>query len=328
MNVMIREEGKAWPFASRGVEKDIRPAIIETLRAAIEIGRAFGIGYFNMLLRGAQDTKYLKPAHVNSLSYGALASISREAISRVFHYMVDEGLLASPNDSYATFTITDKGRNFLESPTDVYVQGTYLKVTARESFMYQRLRAFRKAVAEKQQTQEYQVYTDFTMDRVVMRNPETALQLSALPGMNAFKLDAFGEELLNVVQEGLKEYREVAYRRNQYFNSKPDHQYVKKLVDENKTFAEICKSMTYEYARVENILVDLSETQDLNVISWIEAHVSSKQLFRGTEFFRAAKTRDIHQARETLQLDYPTLHLSRLYVKVMEGSREAVKQAG
>jgi hypothetical protein len=325
---MKSEEGKAWPFASRGVEKDIQPVIIETLKACIELGRPFGIGYIGLVLRGTEGSQFVKTHHLGLKCFGALSQVNRDALSRVMHHMVDEGYLQSTNDSYNVVEISEKGRNYLEHPEPAFVHFSYLRITSREGFMYQRLRALRKALAEELQMADYMVFTDFTMDRLVMRNPDNAMTLSAIPGINAFKLDTIGNRILTVIQESLADYGEIAQRRIAYFNSKPDHQYVKRQVEEGKSFVEICKAMTYDYTKVEGILMDLGSAHEVELTNWIERQVDAKVLFRATDFFRKAQSRNIHQAKQTLRLDQPTLHLARLYVRAMEEIREPVSQAG
>lgn len=324
---MISEEGKVWPFASRGVELDVQPAIIETLRAALDLGHAYGIGYFNMFLRGVENTDWVKRGHMTLPAFGSLKGLSRDEISRIFHFMVDEGYLEKTNDGYSSFGITDKGRRYLEKPETRTLHPSYLKVSAKESYLYKKLRGFRKELAERLSIPEYSVFTDFTLDRIVMRMPMKSEQLLSIPGMNAFRLDMFGANLLALLGESLEEYRVIAQRRQNYFNSKPDHQYVKRLVEENRPFAEISKAMTYEFTKVENILFDLALTNEANIPAWVEAQVNPKALFKATEHFRKAKNRSIGTARETLGMDVAALHMSRLYVKVMDQAQPEMKKA-
>jgi len=324
---MTIEEGKAWPNASRGVEVDIQPAIIEVLRGALDLGRPYGCAYFTMFLRGVEDTKYLKGNHENLPGYGALKGMSRDTLTRVFHYMVDEGFLQPVNDSFSAFTISELGQSYMESPTPKFVHASYLKVTAKETFVYKKLREFRKHLASQHNMPEYQLFTDYTLDRVVMRMPNKAEQIVQLEGLNPFKLDMFGKELMDLLDETREEYRQLAQRRQAYFNSKPDHQYVKRLLEDGKNILEISKAMTYDLAKVENILLDLASTGEADVTPWIEGQVQNKTMFRATEYFRKAKTRSIQTARETLNLELATLHLCRLWVKVLEQNQLAVRQA-
>lgn len=313
---MKSEEGKGWVNPSSGAEENVQIPAVEILKASLLIKTAKGMGYITSLLRGTDRGEWLKDEHRHLSSYGALQVYPRDILMRTFHFLVDEGLMAPLNNSYTAFQITEEGKAFLSNPTGVWLQRAYLHLNKGETYFYARLRTLRKSIGERYKMKEFEVFPEYTMDRFVMMMPQDIENLMKVPGMNLFRLELFGAELLEFLQELPRNLREVQQRRINYWNSLPDHRFVRGKVLEERGLQSISEMIGFDFARIERILQDLHADAEMDLRAWIEGQVSSKLLYKGVDYFRKANDQTINTAQKALGLDMPTLVLSRLYVYV------------
>ena len=325
--IMKSVEGKSWSKTSNGGDQNVEPAIIEILKTATLLSPPVGLNYYVNLLLGKDAVEWIKPQHLQLETVGALSNMGRVELSRIFHFMVDEELMQTEGMKYTTFEITPYGREFLEQPHAVYLHRSYLRCSAKEAFFYPRLKAFRKHLADASRKEEYKIFTNYMMDRIVMAAPATLERLRVLPGMTPFKLDFFGEQLIGLLQEADLEFQLVQRRRAEYWNSKPDHQYVKRMLTSNKPLGEIQRALGYPTYRVMGIFRDLHEAEEVDLRPWIESQVNKKLLFKGSEFFRRTQNTNVDVAAQTLGMDLPTLYLCQLYVYAQQPQPETVKVA-
>lgn len=326
-------EGKTWATPSSGAEENVQIPALEILKASMQIKTSKGMGYILSFLRGTDKENWLSDAHRALSSYRSMSHYGRDLMNRTFHFLVDEGLMAPLNSGYAAFHVTDAGRDFVQNPTGVWLQKAYLTLTKGETYYYARLRTFRKNTAESLRMKEFDIFSEYTLDRLVMRMPNTVDALMEVPGMNMFRLELFGAALLEFMQGLPANLREVQQRRIDYWNSMPDHRYIRMRVLEDRNLQNIADMIGYDLVKVERILQDLHSDEDMNLRAWIENQVSAKTLYKGADYFRKASDQSLGTAQKALGLDMPTLVLSRLYIYIStfaayQEPLEFVKKAG
>jgi DNA helicase-2/ATP-dependent DNA helicase PcrA len=70
-----------------------------------------------------------------------------------------------------------------------------------DSALFERLRAWRAAVASEQRAPVFVVFTDATLQAIAERRPASVAELVALPGIGQAKLDRYGEDVLALVRQ-------------------------------------------------------------------------------------------------------------------------------
>lgn len=326
-------EGKAWANPSSGAEENVQVPAVEILKASLLIKSAKGMAYIMTLLRGSEKEDWLSEEHRLLSSYRALPTVPRDVMMRTFHFLVDEGLMTPLNSGHNAFTISAAGKAFLEKPTGVWLQKAYLHLTKGETYYYSRLRTLRKAMAERFKMKEYDIFSEYTMDRFVMLMPTNVDALMRVPGMNMFRLELFGAELLEFLQGLPETLREVQQRRVDYWNSMPDHRFVRIRVQEDRNLQTVSEMIGYDFVRIERILQDLHNDSDMDLRAWIEGQMNSKLLFKGADYFRKAEDQNLATAQKTLDMNMCNLVLCRLYVyisthKPILDDQELLQKAG
>jgi hypothetical protein len=331
---MKSAEGKSWANPSSGSEENVQIPAVEILKAALLLKTAKGMSYILMLLRGTEKDEWIKPEHRSLSCHRSLAGYGRDLCVRTFHFLVDEGLLEPYTQGYNAFKITEAGKAFLQRPHGVWLQKSYLHYTKGELYYYARLRPLRASISELHKMKEYDVFSEYTIDRLVMLMPSSVESLLRIPGMNDFKLGLFGMELLNFLLDLPDNLKEVQQRRLNYWNSMPDHGYVKAKVLEDRNLQAVSDGLGYDFVRIERILQDLHNEREIETRAWIEGQMNSKLLYKGADYFRKAEDQSLATAQKVLGLDMGSLVLSRLYVyisnhkPIVEKPPVVVKKAG
>jgi DNA helicase-2/ATP-dependent DNA helicase PcrA len=65
--------------------------------------------------------------------------------------------------------------------------------------LFERLRQWRKSTADEISKPAFVVFTDATLETVAERRPTSLQDLLAVPGVGRQKLEAYGEELLEII---------------------------------------------------------------------------------------------------------------------------------
>jgi HRDC domain/RQC domain len=309
-------EGKGWAHPSSGAEENVQIPAVEILKASLLLKGAKGMGYIMSLLRGTDREDWIKDEHRHLSSYRALSAYARDVLMRTFHFLVDEGLMAPLNNNHTAFQISEEGKAFLSNPSGVWLQRAYLHLNKGETYFYARLRTLRKSLAEKYKMKEFDVFPEYTLDRFVMKLPTDTETMMRVPGMNLFRLELYGHELLDFLLDLPKTLREVQQRRIDYWNSMPDHRFVRTKVLEDRNIKTIAEMIGYDLGRIERILQDLHTDSEIDLRAWIEGQVGSKLLYKGVDYFRKAGDQTLNTAQKALGLDMASLVLSRLYVHI------------
>ncbi|HEX7090871.1 MAG TPA: ATP-dependent DNA helicase RecQ [Longimicrobiales bacterium] len=75
---------------------------------------------------------------------------------------------------------------------------------AREQALFERLRALRKRLADRQNVPAYIVFNDAVLRELAARRPATPAELLAVPGVGPAKLERYGELFLREIREFLR----------------------------------------------------------------------------------------------------------------------------
>lgn len=67
--------------------------------------------------------------------------------------------------------------------------------------LFDRLRAWRAATAKARNVPAYVVFQDVTLREIALQRPTTPQQLAGITGMGDRKLEAYGAEIIALVQE-------------------------------------------------------------------------------------------------------------------------------
>jgi len=195
------------------------------LSCVIRSDENFGVGHIVDILRGEETPKVQRFGHARLSTFGIGAgqdALQWRSLARQF---TSSGLIRVEGE-YGVLRVTDRGREVLRGEQSVVVvvdraAETRKAVRARAGTsgrrgasgtaavqldpihqdLFELLRSLRAEIASEQAVPAYVIFHDRTLKEMATARPADALELGALHGIGASKLEKYGERFLGVIRE-------------------------------------------------------------------------------------------------------------------------------
>ena len=188
----------------------------------------FGAGHIIDVLRGKDSDKVRQYGHESISTFGVGAQYSEAQLKAIMRQLLATGALGlhkvtSENSGHVfdTLTLTDASRAVLQGQVQVLLReslaatrtrrpkATPANVAAQDlgpdaQARFITLKAWRSEVAKAHDLPAYVIFNDATLVGIAQRNPQTLADLHGISGIGAKKLEAYGAEVLRVIQPGTK----------------------------------------------------------------------------------------------------------------------------
>ncbi len=198
---------------------DVTQSASKALAATHRLGGRFGRGRLVDHLLG--KTKDVSDFESGLSTWGIGTELSQHAWRDLIDQLLFEGLLKEdPNDGRPLIGLgeIDGVRAVWKSERTVQIRKDSTRaaaagktraskgrkdvlatLTADQTVVFERLRAWRKDEAQRQHVPPYVIFHDATLAEIAMRQPSTLPALAAVSGVGEGKLDRYGEGVLEVV---------------------------------------------------------------------------------------------------------------------------------
>ena len=188
----------------------------------------FGAGHIIDVLRGKDSDKVRQYGHESISTFGVGAQYSEAQLKAIMRQLLATGALGlhkvtSENSGHVfdTLTLTDASRAVLQGQVQVLLReslaatrtrrpkATPANVAAQDlgpdaQARFINLKAWRSEVAKAHDLPAYVIFNDATLVGIAQRNPQTLADLRGISGIGTKKLEAYGAEVLRVIQPGTK----------------------------------------------------------------------------------------------------------------------------
>ena len=188
----------------------------------------FGAGHIIDVLRGKDSDKVRQYGHEAISTFGVGAQYSEAQLKAIMRQLLATGALGlhkvtSENSGHVfdTLTLTDASRAVLQGQVQVLLReslaatrtrrpkATPANVAAQDlgpdaQARFINLKAWRSEVAKAHDLPAYVIFHDATLAAIAQRNPQTLADLHGISGIGTKKLEAYGAEVLRVIQLGTK----------------------------------------------------------------------------------------------------------------------------
>ena len=190
-------------------------------------GISFGAGHIMDILRGKKTDKVAQFGHETLSTFGIGSAYSEQQLRGVLRQLIAISALAVDAQAFNTLQLTDASRAVLkgevavrlrESVSEAKVSGSGgARKTAKAGsaaraavadldgvaqIRFAGLKAWRAEVAREHNLPAYVIFHDATLAAIAQSAPQTLGELEGISGIGARKLEAYGEEVLQVVGQG------------------------------------------------------------------------------------------------------------------------------
>ncbi len=202
-----------YPVASWDATEAARMA----LSCVYRTGQRFGVNHIIDVLRGADNQKIRQFHHNNLSTWGIGTDLDANQWRSVFRQLVARGYLKVDVDGYGALHLTESCRPILRGEEDVHLRedakekpatgpktsrpGKDTAIPEEDQPLWQALRARRKRIADEHGVPPYVIFHDATLMDMLARRPLRENDLLSVSGVGESKLEKYGAEFLEVIQE-------------------------------------------------------------------------------------------------------------------------------
>ena len=205
---------------------DAARKILSTIyRVQQHSGISFGAGHIMDILRGKTTEKVTQFGHEAISTFGIGAALSELQLRGVLRQLVAIGAVAVDAQAFNTLQLTPASREVLKGEVPVRLRESVSSPAERRSkksssgsagkqglpkaaialddaaqMRFTALKAWRAEVAREHNLPAYVIFHDATLAAIAERAPQTLDDLQGISGIGARKLEAYGEDVLRVVQ--------------------------------------------------------------------------------------------------------------------------------
>ena len=211
------------PPATWDATEAARMALSTVYRFRQHSGLSFGAGHLIDVLRGKVTDKTTQHGHGSLSTFGIGAKWSEQQWRGVIRQLLSLGHLQSEGE-YNTLVLTDSARGVLKGEVPITLReqreapkgsgrtrrasggssgrstAAPIKLDASGDQRFAALRAWRSEVAREHNLPAYIVFNDATLAQMAQQAPSSLDELAGISGVGAKKLEAYGREILRVLE--------------------------------------------------------------------------------------------------------------------------------
>jgi len=214
------------PPATWNATEAARMALSTVYRFRQHSGLSFGAGHLIDVLRGKVTDKTTQHGHQSLSTFGIGAKVSEAQWRGVVRQLIALGHLQTEGE-YNTLGLTDSARAVLKGEVSILLRehreppkgagrtrraggsggssrgggaAAPIALDAEGQARFDALRAWRAEVAREHNLPAYVVFHDATLAQMAQQAPSTLDELSGISGVGAKKLEAYGREILRVLE--------------------------------------------------------------------------------------------------------------------------------
>jgi len=150
----------------------------------------------------ASKTQQIKNWHLDQLTtYGLMKHWSQKEVTNLIDYLTAEQYLMLTKGEFPKLSVSSTGIEVLLGKQKVYRKQAAVKQLADNDELFEKLRALRLELAQEQNMPPYIVFSDKTLQELAQKKPSTPVELLQIKGIGQNKLDKYGEQFLNLLNE-------------------------------------------------------------------------------------------------------------------------------
>jgi ATP-dependent DNA helicase RecQ len=199
-----------------------RKLLSTVFRAEQHSGFSFGAGHIMDIVRGKAPEKVSQYGHSKLSTFGIGASFSEVQLRGVLRQLIAMGALNVQGQVFNTLQLTEGSRAVLRGEVSVLLRESVSQKAEKRSrksqapgpaaanlsqealVRYINLKAWRAEVAKEHNLPAYVIFHDATLALIASAEPQNLNDLNGISGIGAKKLEAYGQEVLQVCRVQLK----------------------------------------------------------------------------------------------------------------------------
>ncbi|MFN0200878.1 MAG: RQC domain-containing protein [Bacteroidia bacterium] len=281
------------------------------LKTVLLLNEKFSMKYVCEILRG---TSYFLKAeeHKQLETYCLLQRINEEKLLNMIDYLVEDAHL-KVKDNAGILAVTEKGKRFLAQEHELWIDISLLQNSPIDTVLTEKFKRLRKEWAEANAKRPYEIFTDYSLRKIVQLKPTDFLALKEAHLLGQTTLFGYGMQIIEIVKgaiENLVEVREEELKKRVLL---PKYQAIKAAFNLENDLNTIKNTVNQSLYSTVLCLTELHETGYINLCPWIEKHVAKETLTKGTNFFQHHVGVSLKDAHWNTGIEYEILRFCKVY---------------
>ena len=290
---------------------NVRFAATAIFKTITLLDKRYAADYLDRILRAEDRFGFREEEHKQLETYGLLENFWRSRVQAIMDVLVEDGYLVIKDTTYGNLELSNLANAFMEAPHDMFVESNRLRTAPKDGILFSQLRQLRKQLSDGGGIQPYEVFTNFGLKGLVKNKPSDIASLKEVPGISHAQADRFGQIILSQIKDVEENaWKLITVRKAHY----PSSQEIKVLFDQGKSLQEITEVKGWTEDSVVRTIEALHLAGEINANPWIEKQLDAKAFNKGIKYFQEVENPRLKAAYETLELDYRTLRMCRLYI--------------
>jgi ATP-dependent DNA helicase RecQ len=201
-------------FGERDELEDALEVAQKILSCVARVEQRFGVEHVIKILRGADDRLVRERGHDGLSTYGLLEDVPVPDLRDWIYQLVGQGVLARSDGDYPVLQLTASSRPVLRGERPVRL----IRIARRrrgekaprsqaeqdawegvDRDLFERLRALRRELAERQGVPPYVIFHDTALRDMARQRPAGTAALSRIKGVGEHKLATYGPAFLQAI---------------------------------------------------------------------------------------------------------------------------------
>lgn len=192
---------------------DATTAAQKALSCVHRTGQRFGVNHLVDVLMGKESERITRFGHHKVSTYAIGKELNTQEWRHLFRQLISRGLLSVDIEGHGAIKLNEAARPILKGET---LQLRKLKkpakgsrkrdkgsaeafATPEENALWERLREYRKELADQQGVPPFVIFHDSTLREMVISRPSTLLSMGQITGVGAKKLERYGADFIEII---------------------------------------------------------------------------------------------------------------------------------
>jgi len=257
-------------------QKDITVEAQKIISCAYKVKERYGKNVILDVLKGSENKKVLGN-NLNTVStYGIMKNYNRADLQLMLNKLIANEYLRVTEDEFSVVKLTPKATSLLKNKESVFMKTNKVeKKLIIENELLTRLKNLRRQISTREKIPPYVVFHDVTLNEICSLFPTNKLSLKKIKGIGDAKFEKYGEVILGIVNDYVKErnltvqHSEEEEESKVSLNIKKVNRNSKRRVNSEKVKSHI---VTYDMFVKGNTLGDIAKERGVSLLT-IQEHI-------------------------------------------------------
>ncbi|PLT30008.1 DNA helicase RecQ [Peribacillus deserti] len=205
----IKPCGRCSNCLDERVSVDVTRDAQMVLSCIIRMNERFGKTLVAQVLTGSSNKKVSELGFNKLTTFGLLKERSVKDVAEFIDYLTSEQFIGVTGGQFPLLFVTDKGKSVLKGHNKVNRKETVQVIEViKADGLFESLRSLRKEIAAAEGVPPFVIFSDLTLKDMCSKLPVTLEHMGEVKGVGAQKLDKYGKDFIEKIQEYLTEHPE------------------------------------------------------------------------------------------------------------------------